>query len=117
MLGCLWGPGYSCDDELRADRQAVLTPTPTLHSSSSLHDHFHILDSSPPLSTPTCRSRALIRLIPLTKLGYNMNARQYCCCAIPLLRSGIYAVLAEQTILAFTVGVLALATPHSNSNI
>ena len=42
-----------------------------------------------------------------------MNARQYCCCAIPLLRAGIYAVLAEQAILAFTVGILALATPHS----
>jgi hypothetical protein len=42
-----------------------------------------------------------------------MKAREYCCCAIPLLNAGIYATLAEQFILGVVVGVLAVGTSKS----
>lgn len=40
-----------------------------------------------------------------------MKARDYCCCAIPIVNAGIYATLVEQTVLGILVGTLSLATP------
>ncbi|KAF9569649.1 hypothetical protein CPC08DRAFT_677254 [Agrocybe pediades] len=39
------------------------------------------------------------------------KAREYCCCAIPLVNAGIYATLVEQTVLGILVGTLAIGTP------
>ncbi|KDQ63666.1 hypothetical protein JAAARDRAFT_29696 [Jaapia argillacea MUCL 33604] len=41
-----------------------------------------------------------------------MKPRDYCCCAIPIINAGIYAVLTEQLVLAILTGTLAVATPH-----
>ncbi|TFK57201.1 hypothetical protein OE88DRAFT_1650834 [Heliocybe sulcata] len=41
-----------------------------------------------------------------------MRPRDYCCCAIPVVNAGIYAVLTEQFILGILTGALAVATPH-----
>ncbi|KZT30464.1 hypothetical protein NEOLEDRAFT_1126019 [Neolentinus lepideus HHB14362 ss-1] len=41
-----------------------------------------------------------------------MRPREYCCCAIPVVTAGIYAVLTEQLILGILAGTLAVATPH-----
>jgi len=38
-------------------------------------------------------------------------ARDYCCCALPLLNFGIYTCLAEQFVLGILAGTLAVATP------
>jgi hypothetical protein len=42
-----------------------------------------------------------------------MKPRDYCCCAIPVLNAGIYAVLFENFVLALLVAILAVATPSS----
>jgi hypothetical protein len=39
--------------------------------------------------------------------------REYCCCAIPLVNVGIYAVLTEQLALELIVGTLSVATRSS----
>ncbi|KAI0051768.1 hypothetical protein FA95DRAFT_202621 [Auriscalpium vulgare] len=39
-----------------------------------------------------------------------MKPRNYCCCAIPVMNAGIYAVLTEQFALGIIVGTLAVAT-------
>jgi len=38
-------------------------------------------------------------------------AREYCCCAIPLVNAGIYITLTEHVVLSLLVGILAVATP------
>ena len=43
------------------------------------------------------------------------KSREYCCCAIPLVNVGIYAIMVEQTVLGIIVGALSFATPSSNS--
>jgi hypothetical protein len=43
----------------------------------------------------------------------SQKAREYCCCAIPMVNTGIYAVLLEQTALGILVGTLSIATPSS----
>lgn len=40
-----------------------------------------------------------------------MKPREYCCCAIPIVNAGIYAVLLEQLVLGILVGTLSVATP------
>ncbi|KAJ4489339.1 hypothetical protein C8J55DRAFT_422353 [Lentinula edodes] len=40
-----------------------------------------------------------------------MKVRQYCCCAIPIVNTGIYAALTEQLVAAVLIGVLSFATP------
>jgi len=40
-----------------------------------------------------------------------MKAREYCCCAIPVVNAGILAVLTEQFALGIIVGTLSIATP------
>jgi len=40
-----------------------------------------------------------------------MKPREYCCCAIPIVNTGIYATLTEQFVLGILVGVLSLSTP------
>ncbi|KAJ6575213.1 hypothetical protein B0H19DRAFT_1208652 [Mycena capillaripes] len=40
-----------------------------------------------------------------------MKAREYCCCAIPVINAGIYFTLIEQFVLGILVGVLSMATP------
>ncbi|KAF7966636.1 hypothetical protein HWV62_37595 [Athelia sp. TMB] len=40
----------------------------------------------------------------------NRKAREYCCCAIPLVNAGIYTVLIEQLVFTATAGTLAIAT-------
>ncbi|KAJ6610088.1 hypothetical protein B0H10DRAFT_2062043 [Mycena sp. CBHHK59/15] len=40
-----------------------------------------------------------------------MKAREYCCCAIPLVNAGIYFTLIEQFALGILVGILSVATP------
>lgn len=42
-----------------------------------------------------------------------MKAREYCCCAIPVVNAGILAVLTEQFALGIIVGTLSIATPSS----
>jgi hypothetical protein len=42
-----------------------------------------------------------------------MKAREYCCCAIPLVNAGIYLTLVEQVVASLLVGILAVATPSS----
>lgn len=44
-----------------------------------------------------------------------MKAREYCCCAIPIVNAGIYAVLLEQFALGIIAGTLSVATPSSMS--
>ena len=44
-----------------------------------------------------------------------MKAREYCCCAIPLVNAGIYATLVEQFSFGIIIGTLAVATPSSES--
>ncbi|KDR85075.1 hypothetical protein GALMADRAFT_233684 [Galerina marginata CBS 339.88] len=39
------------------------------------------------------------------------KAREYCCCAIPMVNAGIYATLIEQTALGILVGTLSIGTP------
>jgi hypothetical protein len=43
-----------------------------------------------------------------------MKPREYCCCAIPVINSGIYLTLAEQFVLGILAGTLSVATPGSN---
>jgi hypothetical protein len=38
------------------------------------------------------------------------KAREYCCCAIPLVNAGIYTLLVEQLVFGVTAGTLAIAT-------
>lgn len=40
-----------------------------------------------------------------------MKAREYCCCAIPLVKAGIYTTLIEQFSLGIIIGTLSVATP------
>jgi len=40
-----------------------------------------------------------------------MKPRDYCCCAIPTVNTGIYAVLTEQLVLGVAAGTLSIATP------
>ncbi|KAJ7786417.1 hypothetical protein B0H16DRAFT_1490398 [Mycena metata] len=40
-----------------------------------------------------------------------MKAREYCCCAIPVINAGIYFTLIEQFVLGIVVGVLSFSTP------
>ncbi|KAG1755201.1 uncharacterized protein EDB91DRAFT_1233953 [Suillus paluster] len=40
-----------------------------------------------------------------------MKAREYCCCAIPLVNAGIYTTLVEQFSLGIVIGTLSVATP------
>ncbi|KAG0708944.1 hypothetical protein DFH29DRAFT_993797 [Suillus ampliporus] len=40
-----------------------------------------------------------------------MKAREYCCCAIPLVNAGIYTTLIEQFSLGIVIGTLSVATP------
>ena len=44
-----------------------------------------------------------------------MKAREYCCCAIPIVNAGIYAALLEQFALGITAGTLSVATQSSTS--
>lgn len=44
-----------------------------------------------------------------------MKPRDYCCCAIPTVNAGIYAILAEQFTLGILAGTLAVATSQSRS--
>ncbi|EKM61176.1 uncharacterized protein PHACADRAFT_134485 [Phanerochaete carnosa HHB-10118-sp] len=41
-----------------------------------------------------------------------MKPRDYCCCAIPTVYTGIYATLAEQFTLGVVAGTLSVATPQ-----
>lgn len=41
------------------------------------------------------------------------KAREYCCCAIPLVNAGIYTLLVEQLVFGVTAGTLAIATTSS----
>lgn len=43
-----------------------------------------------------------------------MKAREYCCCAIPVINVGIYLTLTEQFVLGIVAGTLSIATPDSN---
>lgn len=40
-----------------------------------------------------------------------MKPRDYCCCAIPTITTGIYTVLVEQFVLGIVVATLAVAAP------
>ncbi|KAJ7169972.1 hypothetical protein C8R46DRAFT_896618 [Mycena filopes] len=40
-----------------------------------------------------------------------MKAREYCCCAIPVINAGIYFTLIEQFVLGILVGILSMSTP------
>ncbi|KAG2366617.1 hypothetical protein BDR07DRAFT_1274275 [Suillus spraguei] len=40
-----------------------------------------------------------------------MKAREYCCCAIPLVKAGIYTTLIEQFSLGIIIGSLSVGTP------
>ncbi|KAJ7038097.1 hypothetical protein C8F04DRAFT_951339 [Mycena alexandri] len=40
-----------------------------------------------------------------------MKAREYCCCAIPVINAGIYFTLIEQFVLGIVVGILSFSTP------
>ncbi|KAG2118441.1 hypothetical protein DEU56DRAFT_837949 [Suillus clintonianus] len=40
-----------------------------------------------------------------------MKAREYCCCAIPLVKAGIYTTLIEQFSLGIIIGTLSVGTP------
>jgi len=44
-----------------------------------------------------------------------MKSREYCCCAIPIVNAGIYAVLLEQFVLGIVAGTLSVATSSSTS--
>lgn len=44
-----------------------------------------------------------------------MKAREYCCCAIPLVKAGIYTTLIEQFSLGIIIGTLSVGTPSSES--
>ncbi|KAJ7361642.1 hypothetical protein DFH08DRAFT_844756 [Mycena albidolilacea] len=39
------------------------------------------------------------------------KAREYCCCAIPVVNAGIYFTLTEQFVAGIAVGIISLATP------
>ena len=41
------------------------------------------------------------------------KAREYCCCAIPLVNAGIYLTLTEQVFGSLLIGILSVATPSS----
>ncbi|RSH92320.1 hypothetical protein EHS25_008735 [Saitozyma podzolica] len=47
----------------------------------------------------------------LRDIGQGLIDPSFCCCAIPLVNFGIYAILAEQAILGVVIGVAALVTP------
>ncbi|KAJ6503437.1 hypothetical protein C8R47DRAFT_969288 [Mycena vitilis] len=40
-----------------------------------------------------------------------MKAREYCCCAIPVINAGIYFTLIEQFVLGIAVGIISMSTP------
>jgi hypothetical protein len=44
-----------------------------------------------------------------------MKARDYCCCAIPVVNFGIYLTLTEQFALGIVAGTLSIGTPNSNN--
>lgn len=52
-----------------------------------------------------------------TSIFLIMKAREYCCCAIPVVNAGIYAALIEQLSLGVLVGTLSIATPSSQSSL
>jgi hypothetical protein len=43
-----------------------------------------------------------------------MKPREYCCCAIPVINTGIYLTLTEQFVLGILAGTLSVGTPDSN---
>ena len=45
-----------------------------------------------------------------------MKPRDYCCCAIPTVYTGIYLTLLEQLTLGVVAGTLSIATPDSESH-
>ncbi|KAG6820106.1 hypothetical protein H0H93_005253 [Arthromyces matolae] len=40
-----------------------------------------------------------------------MKAREYCCCAIPIVNAGIYSTLIAQFVTALVIAILSVATP------
>ena len=46
-----------------------------------------------------------------------MKAREYCCCAIPIVNAGIYAAILEQLVLGVVAGTLSIATSSSMSRL
>lgn len=46
-------------------------------------------------------------------LPFIMKAREYCCCAIPLVNAGIYLTLTEHVFVSLLVGIVSVATPSS----
>jgi len=70
----------------------------------------------------TTLTGAILRILPVPapfhfphQVG-RMKPRDYCCCAIPAINAGIYAVLTEQLVLGIVAGTLSIATPSSQFN-
>lgn len=66
-------------------------------------------------STSQCASDSAWLRVPVTcpSPQPTMKPREYCCCAVPLINAGIYAILTEQFVIAIVVGTLSVATPSS----
>lgn len=54
----------------------------------------------------------LLLTAPRSKLC-TMKPREYCCCAFPVVYTGIYVALLEQFVLGATAGVISIGTPSS----
>lgn len=96
----------------RSVGRSVPKPTTAEHGSSrcdSLHCT-HVTTPGRPIPSST-----LAQHFSLFHLSHcsDMKPRNYCCCAIPLVNTGIYATLLEQLALGLLVGILAIATPSS----
>ncbi|WVQ79909.1 hypothetical protein IAT38_002010 [Cryptococcus sp. DSM 104549] len=44
-------------------------------------------------------------------MGAGLIDPRYCCCAVPLVNTGIYTILAEQAIIGAAIGAMVLGTP------
>ena len=67
---------------------------------------------------PTTQAAHIDRRLTLSTfphLSNRMKARDYCCCAIPVVNFGIYSTLVEQFALGIVAGTLSIATPESNT--
>jgi len=45
-------------------------------------------------------------------MGSSRKAREYCCCAIPLVNAGIYSALTFQAIVGSAIGLVSITTPR-----
>lgn len=88
-------------------RVSLLRPSILVHCFNDVSYHG-------PLGERRSRQTGNSLLFLSTHPSGRMKPREYCCCAIPVINSGIYLTLTEQFVLGILAGTLSVATPGSN---